>query len=47
MIERDSERDYRVKYNLKLTERKRIVLCVAQRKNRKCDFSFTQDTQGR
>ena len=33
---------------LELTERKRIVFfCVAQRKNRKCDFSFTQDTQGR
>ena len=33
---------------LELTERKRIVFfCVAQRKNRKCDFSFAQDTQGK
>ena len=33
--------------DLKLTEGKRLVLCAALRENRKCDFSFAQDTQGR
>ena len=36
-----------LKIVLKLTKEKKIVRCVALREKRKCDFSFTQDTQGR
>ena len=48
MIERVSKRDWRLKNtNLKLTERKRIVLCAALMKKEKGYFSFAQDTQGK
>ena len=33
--------------NLEPTKGKKIVFCVALWEKRKCDFSFTQDIQGR